>query len=417
LAQVNIAAQWLVHLRTSWPAQEALPATTPGASIPMRFVNTSLVRGMVAALSIALVGSGCPCVPVTGDPPATVQQLVDQEVGALIDSNKIVGASVAIVRGDQVQKFFYGETAAGNGTPPNADTIFEIGSVTKTFTGALLALLVADGVVSLDTPIQDLLPEGVRAPSYQGQAITLRHLASHGSGLPGIPTNLIPLPLSDPYKRYTRDDLYAFLNKYTLPRAPGSAYEYSNLGMSLLGLLLELKAGTPYEQLVQERILTPLGLGDTAFALSPDQAARFAAPHEAGLLADLFCRKPGKGANWTLGEFLPAGAIKSTLDDMVAYAIANRDAATNALAPAADILYTPILTASDQVQVAIAWHIAVTPGGQELTWHNGETGGYCSFVGFDRETQTCVIILSNTIASQFTDNAAINIADALPALP
>ncbi len=361
--------------------------------------------------------TGCPCEPDLSGSPTTLKQLVDQQVGSIVEANKAAGIAVAVVRGDAVDTFYYGETVLGEGQAPNANTQFEIGSVTKTFTGALFALMVADGVVALDTPLQDLLPEGVSAPTFQGQQIVLGDLASHASGLPGLPSNLLPIPISDPYRNYTLEKLYKFLNDYELTRAPRSAYEYSNLGMALLGHVLELKAGKPYAQLIQERILTPLGLNDTAIELSAEQSGRLAAPYSAALLSDFFCVKPREASNWNIGIFAPAGALRSTLNDMVAYLKANRDASTNALAPVADILYAPRFTASDMVKVALAWHRAESPGGLDIVWHNGETGAYCSFVGFVPETGTGVVILANTSASLYTDTAAINILDGLAQRP
>jgi D-alanyl-D-alanine-carboxypeptidase/D-alanyl-D-alanine-endopeptidase len=368
-------------------------------------------------MALGLLLSGCPCEPFHNGAPTTLEQLVDQQVGSIVEANKAAGIAVAVVRGDAVDTFYYGETVLGEGQAPNARTEFEIGSVTKTFTGALFALMIADGVVALDTPLQGLLPAGVRSPTFQGQQIVLGDLASHISGLPGLPSNLVPLPISDPYKNYTLEKLYAFLNGYELTRAPQSAYEYSNLGMALLGHALELKAGKPYAQLIEERILTPLGLDDTAVELDAEQAQRLAAPYSAALLSDFFCVKPREASNWNIGIFAPAGALRSTLTDMAAYLKANRDATTNALASAAGILYTPRATASDKVRVALAWHRAESPRGLDIVWHNGETGAYCSFLGFVPETGTGIVILANTSAALYTDIAAINILDGLAQLP
>lgn len=366
---------------------------------------------------LGLFLTGCPCEPDLTGTPASLKQLVDQQVGSLVETNKVVGVAVAVVQGETVDSFFYGEIVQGAGQTPDANTEFEIGSITKTFTGALFALMIADGTVALDTPLQDVLPEGVKAPDFQGQQIVLGDLASHISGLPGLPTNLVPIPLSDPYRNYTLDKLYAFLNSYTLTRAPGAEYEYSNLGMSLLGHVLELKAGKPYAQLIGERILTPLGMGDTATVLNDEQSRRLAEPYRAALLSDFFCVKPREASNWNIGVFSPAGALRSTLNDLVTYLKANRDAPSNALAPAADLLYTPRFPVSDKVQVAIAWHRAVSPGGLDIVWHNGETGAYCSFLGFVPATGAGVVIMANTSAAAFTDIAAINILDGLASLP
>jgi CubicO group peptidase (beta-lactamase class C family) len=371
---------------------------------------------IVLAVTGAVILSLPACRPAE---PQNVQELVNQQVGLLVQQKKLACAAVAVVRGDDVQTFFYGAVKSGNSPAPNADTLYEIGSVTKTFTAAVLALLVADGVVALDTPVQDLLPPGTRVPDWNGRKISLGDLASHISGLPGLPTNLkIGLSnLQDPYADYTISDLYDFLADYELQREPGTAYEYSNLGVALLGQALALKSGSTYEQVIQTRLLDPLGLSDSAFELNPGQAARFAPPFRESLFRSVGCG-PVPGRNWNLGIFTPAGALKSTLKDMVRYIKANMEPETTVLAEAASLLYTARFVVTEEVKVALGWHtLATAAGAGEIIWHNGETGGYCSFVGFNAQRGTGVVILSNTVAATYTDPAAITILTGLDALP
>ncbi|HEY0180379.1 MAG TPA: serine hydrolase domain-containing protein, partial [Dokdonella sp.] len=120
-----------------------------------------------------------------------------------------------------------------DGRAPDAHTVFEIGSVTKTFTALLLAARVQAGAATLETPVASLLPD-FAVPSRDGHAITLGLLAEQFSGLPRLPGNLAPADLGDPYADYGRARLQAFLAGYALPREPGAAYEYSNLGFGLL---------------------------------------------------------------------------------------------------------------------------------------------------------------------------------------
>ncbi len=368
------------------------------------------------AVTSAVILSMPACRPAE---PQNVQELVDRQVGLLVQQKKLASAAVAVVRGGDVQTFFYGAVKSGNSQAPNADTLYEIGSVTKTFTAAGLALLVAEGVVALDTPVQDLLPPGARVPDWNGRKITLGDLASHLSGLPGLPTNLkVGLSnLNDPYADYTISDLCEFLAEYELEREPGAAYEYSNLGMSLLGHALALKSGSAYEKFIQTRLLEPLGLSDSAFELNPDQATRFAPPFRESLFGAVGCG-PVPGRNWNLGIFAPAGALKSTLNDMMRYLKANMEPQTTVLAEAASLLYTPRFVVTTEVKVALGWHtLSIADSADEIIWHNGETGGYCSFVGFNAQSGTGVVVLSNTVAAKYTDPAAINILTVLAALP
>src|SRR5207244_1074108 len=138
----------------------------------------------------------------------------------------------------------------------------------KAFTAVLLADMVTRGEVKLDDPVSKYLPETVKVPAYQDRVITLLDLTTQTSGLPRLPSNLKPADPGNPYADYDVDRLYAFLNGYTLTRAPGAKYEYSNLGVGLLGHALARRAGKSYEELVTERILKPLKMTRTSITLS-----------------------------------------------------------------------------------------------------------------------------------------------------
>ena len=157
--------------------------------------------------------------------------------------------------------------------------MFEIGSITKVFTAAILADMVARGQVRLDDPVAQLLPATVKVPSRNGRRITLLDLATQSSGLPRLPTNFAPKDSANPYADYGDQQLYDFLSGYELPRDPGATYEYSNLGMGLLGHALARKAGMSYEQLVSRRVLAPLGMKETAITLSPALRPRLVPGH------------------------------------------------------------------------------------------------------------------------------------------
>lgn len=370
-------------------------------------------RLVVGVICVVLL-STCACEPEFQGTAVTLDALVAQQIVPLIEARKLTGAAVAVVRGEVVQRYFFGETVRGEGLPPDAATFFEMGSVTKTYTAALLAMMVTDGSVALDTEVQDLLPDGIVAPRFGDRGITLGDLASHVSGLPRMATNFQPRSREDPFSHYSIDDLYAFLQGYTLSRAPGSAYVYSNVGVALLGHLLERKAGMPYAQLLQERVLTPLGLTDTALTLSPGQLAHLAAPYAVSDLQPLFCIPPLPAYSWSPGVFSPAAALRTTLDDLVRYTRANLRPEGTALAPVAALLHTPRIQADATQWVGLAWHITREAGEPDVVWHNGETGGYCSFVGFVPARGEAVVLLGNTDASAYTKAAALRILEGLP---
>lgn len=227
----------------------------------------------------------------------------------------------------------FGRLSEESNVPGDESTLFEIGSISKVFTGNLLALLVRDHKVRFNDPVRKHLPDSFAMPGAGGDTITLLHLATHTSGLPRLPANLSPLfskgfDSENPYAHYTLDDLKYFLGKHRLRRQPGAKYEYSNLGMGLLGNVLADRFGTDYETAVREQICKPLGLRDTTITLADDQKSRLAPGHTAS-------GKPTP--NWDLPTLAGAGALRSNVGDMLTYLEANLDPA--------NVLY-PVLAAS-----------------------------------------------------------------------
>ena len=142
--------------------------------------------------------------------------------------------------------------------PYDGRTLFEIGSITKVFTGILLAEMAERGNVRLEQPVAELLPGDVVVPSRHGRQIRLVDLSTHSSGLPRMPDNFTPADPGNPYADYTVAKLYDFLRRHELRRDIGVEAEYSNVGVGLLGHALARRAGTSYEALVTARILDPL---------------------------------------------------------------------------------------------------------------------------------------------------------------
>ena len=263
--------------------------------------------------------------------------------------------------------------------------VFEIGSITKVFTASVLSDMVARREVKLDDPVANYLPRAVHMP-VRGRPISLLDLATQVSGLPRLPDNLAPRDQSNPYADYSVQQMYEFLSRYQLPRDPGATYEYSNLGVGLLGHALALKAGMSYEQLVKRRILAPLGMRETAITFTPAMRARLAPGHD------------GEGnvvPNWDLPTLAGAGALRSTARDMLTFLAANLDTSATPMARALRQTHNPRhATANANLKVGLAWHILSRPVGN-IVWHNGGTGGYRTFAGFDPARRISVVVLSN----------------------
>jgi CubicO group peptidase (beta-lactamase class C family) len=316
---------------------------------------------------------------------ATIRQILAQR----IDVQKAgVGIVVAIVDAKGRRYVSHGVRDGGRPGPLDARTIFEIGSMTKVFTSLLLEIAVMKGEVALDDPLEKYLPAGVRVPQRGGRQITLIDLATHSSGLPSLPTNFAPKDPANPYADYTPEMLWAFLAGYQLPRDIGSQYQYSNMGAALLGQALSHRAALPYDELVRRRITGPLGMASTTIDLTPAQAARLAPGHDASLQ-----RVPG----WDLPTFAGAGALHSDAEDIATFLSAELGFTPSPLKAAMAAQLVPRRPGpAPNVQVALAWHITRTRASQELVWHNGGTGGYRSFMGFDPAAKVGVVVLTNT---------------------
>lgn len=341
----------------------------------------------------------------------SVEQLVAREVESLVRTGRLKGAAVGVVCGNSMHTFYLGLVRDG-GPPPDAATLFEIGSITKALTGTLLAQQQLKGEVDIEAPLKALIPEDVSPPKFQGKDILLRHLACHTSGLPRLPDNLSG-PDDDPYAGYTERDLLDFLSRHRLRRAPGDSYEYSNYGTALLGLAMSRRAGQDYETLLRERLLAPLKMNDTAITLSTEQRGRLAQGHAITLELGLL-RKSAPVPPWDLAAMAPAGGAKSTLPDMVRFLQAAMGSHED-LREAFRMSQQPLHEAGPNLNVGLCWHILEDPGkGRHIVWHNGGTGGYSSFLGFDPERGDGVVILANT-QNPRVDRAALSILDGLMA--
>ena len=321
--------------------------------------------------------------PAWADPaatPAEIQRSLDQYAAQFHGV-----AVVAVVVDNGTSAVYAAGTAGPSGAKPDERTLFQIGSVTKTFTGTLLGTMVLDGSVKLTDPISKYLPPGVTAPAYAGQPMTLESLAEQNSGLPPIPSNLKPANQADPFADYTAPMLWSFLSHYKLTRAPGEQYEYSNLGVGLLGELLALRAKTTYGNLLAERVLHPLGMSATTLALAP-----------AG------CGKPVQGYTidgepaqpMAFRELAAAGGLCSDARDMQAYLKANLAAPAGPLGKAMALAQEPRADFEDaghNAKIGLVWMTDPRTG---IVWHNGSLRGYHAYIGFDRAAKTGVVVLA-----------------------
>ncbi len=304
----------------------------------------------------------------------------------------------------------YGYGVQGRAAP-HGETLFEIGSVTKVFTTALLAILANEGLLALDQPIRDLAPE----LSGYHPGITLLQLATHTAALPKMPGDVFASMLrnpSNPYAHYSTDHLMGFLSRRTPVVKPitEQAVRYSNLGLALLGTLLARKLGISYEEAVHGRICEPLGLKDTCIRLAMDQKRRLAPPHNA---------RGKRIRNWDMPAFDGAGALKSSASDLLAFLGGHLGQAPALLAaalkgcheirartfPPAGLLrrlatrshgQDPYLK-QNQEGMGLGWYAGrLFRSGLRVHWHHGATGGYRAFAAFVPQKGSAVVILANS---------------------
>ena len=340
--------------------------------------------------------------------PANWQTPTDAEIRALLAERidvqrQAVGIVVGVIDAKRRRIVTYGKSDTGR--PLDGDTEFEIGSITKVFTGLVLADMAEKGEVKLDDPIQTYLPPGVTAPTRSGKPITLAELAAHSSGLPRLPTNLASKDASNPYADYSYDQLWGFLSSYRLPRDPGSLWEYSNYGFGLLGDLLARRAGTDYESVVKARVIEPLGMASTTVTLTPAERRRLAAGHDALL---------EKVANWDLPTLAGAGALRSTANDLMTFLAAQMGLTPSPLQRAMALaLAIRGPTTNPAVSQALGWAVLHLPTGDSVG-HDGGTGGYRGYIALSPERQVGVVVLSNTAAEAGVNDIGLHILTGTP---
>tara|TARA_R110002111_G_scaffold66446_5_gene108271 strand:+ start:323 stop:1690 length:1368 start_codon:yes stop_codon:yes gene_type:complete len=319
---------------------------------------------------------------------AEIPESIKEHIKARIDEGFNPSVALAYIEGEQVSYFNYGNTEVKTGKPVNENTVYEIGSISKVFTTILLADEVLKGNMKLDDPISNYLPKTVSVPQYNGKQITLKDLATHTSGLPRMPDNFEPADYSNPFADYTVELLYDFLSSYELQRAIGTQYEYSNLGMGLLGHILELHTGKTYEVLIKNRITEPLGMTMTGITFTDAMKVNLALGHNEQLEVV---------SNWDINSLAGAGAIRSSTSDMVKFIKANIDTNDTSLNKAMKLSHNIAFTdESKNFNIALAWHFG---NNNSITWHNGGTGGYRAFAGFLNGTNRGVVVLTNSVSS------------------
>ncbi len=325
---------------------------------------------------------------------------------------------IGIIQDGEKSIYSYGDAGLGSG-PPESNTIFEIGSNTKTFTATILSQFIMEGLLSLDDPIDQFLPADVHPPSFQGQPITLRHLITHTSGLPRGVYNFDVDP-GVLWSEFTNEDYYTFLNDIYKQAYPfddftpgnelaylGTAYRYSNIGIAIVGHILELVSGQSWEDLVEERITSVLDMPDTRIIsrMTEEQKNRIPRAYTLNQYEQLLPRE--------MGRLLGHGAILSTIDDMLKYMEANMDD-TSPLYPSMSMCHEVIYTKEEisnpdgdndeklySSGIGMAWFVTYE-NGDTIIEHGGALN-HLLFFKFNKTKDIGMVSFSNTRAPKVSD--------------
>ncbi|HAS39230.1 MAG TPA: hypothetical protein DCS93_02065 [Microscillaceae bacterium] len=308
---------------------------------------------------------------------------IAKETQNRIDKGLHLGTIIGIIDKNGTRYYGFGRVSMANKTKPDENSIFEIGSITKTFTATLLADLEVKGAISIQKPINTYLPVFGRILSHKNQVITLENLSTHTSGLPREPTNM---DANDDhrYRNYTPQDLNAFLTSYKLKSA-SQKYRYSNLGVLIIEHTLETHLKTTYEALMMKRVIQALGMKDSYFVVPRDKQKRVVKGY----------RNHQETAPLDLGQFNAMGGLRSTAKDLLKYLEAQIKPQASTIQQAIKATHQ-IRFSSKKRTMGLGWQIMKRKkSGKTIYYHKGGTNGFVSFAGFDLEAQAGVVVLVN----------------------
>ena len=379
-------------------------ATNPPAIVSPLIIPSSSLFTVSPAISIAstplplLTITATPAPTATPDIPSFSDNSLENRIShlaeAFIAQSHSSGLSVAIVKRNpqtgqlEAMLLNYGDTSKDHGQPITSDTVYEIGSITKVFTGILLAQAVSFGIINLNNPVQKYLPDGVHLAAYKGQPIRMVDLATHRSGFPRDFASDNP------------SDLYQWLNNFQPNRAPGAEYVYSNLGYMVLGDILSRFSQTDFGSLEFASVSQPLGLMDTREVVTSDEQNRMAQ----GYTYD------GSAVSYfpNSGNMSGAGYLRSTLNDMIRFLLDNMRPDSTPLASSLQLAQT--LQAEGRnpgTGTGLGWEIDRPGTRSEVIWKEGGTPGFTSYILFRKDGSSGFVLLSN---GQFIDSLATSMS-------
>ena len=346
-------------------------------------------------LAATLVVSGLvPAAGASQELPRDIRTGIERRAAAMVDSLPMPGLAVGVVLGDSLDySEGFGVADRETGTGVDDSTLFQVGSVTKPVTATLAGILVNQGLVGWDDRVVDHLPPGVAVPD---STITIRHLAMQTSGLPGYPPNLRRKHEDYPILAYSHFELHRGLAEAEIEFRPGRRWSYSNFGYGVLGHVLEHVSARPFETLLEDEILDPLGMRSTTVTLWPELRAKLATPYyhdeESGELR--------RYTPWEMGALAPAGGITSSVEDLgrfVAFLFRVRAGEESALgAESLAMQQSPLQALSEKRSYGMGWFVEDRTDVGRVVFHGGGVDGYTSWLALAPEHEVGVILLVNS---------------------
>lgn len=310
---------------------------------------------------------------------------IQKQLEKFIKQKGVVGAALGYIEQRNIQFYFAGKSSAEQLKPISIESIFEIGSITKVFTILLLKILSSKGLLDLDHPIDMYL--SCKTPQFNGHKITLKHLATHSSGLPSFPHTYFPQNPKNPYQGYTLKHLYHCLEECHLESIPGESFLYSNLGVGLLAHILSIKTGQSYQELLLEHVLEPLAMTRSLVQLTPSIGPNTCMGHNIGKIV----------GNWDTPEaIVGSGGLRSTIKDMTQFLAANLGLIESPISNLLKECHNKIINTDILDEYCgLGWIISDAPQG-EIIWHDGITGGFTNFIALDKQKEKGIVILTNS---------------------
>ena len=328
---------------------------------------------------------------VVSETLAQTQDTLVQRLGSdFMKAPEAVGLSIGIYHLDKAHYYNFGTTEKGSRRQPTSTTIYEIGSITKTFVSTLLAYAVTEGRIKLDDDIRTYLPEPYSNLEYQGQAVKIVHLANLTSQLPnwlpdkpeifqGVVPDSIPYILLKLHKDYTQNDFYRDLHLIQLKGTPGISPRHSNVAAQLLAFILERTYQKPLESLVRQYITQPLGMNHTVFGIN-----------QTGPTAKGYDVKGNRMPYIIMQDSQGSGGLTSTAADMTKYIQFQLDETSKTVR----LSHQKTVETSQDI-VGLNWHIDKTAIGDRQIWHTGGTFGFSSYIVLYPERKLGVVLLAN----------------------